>query len=118
MSVPRKTLLVFCEGERTEPEYLDALRRLPDVRKAAAVDIRIDENSAGFSPVGLVRKAIAARERSLAEEGEIDEFWCLFDVEWPTNHPGLADAVKLAAAHQIRLEGGDCSTDSFCYPSA
>ena len=19
--------------------------------------------------------------------------------------------------HQIRLEGGDCSTDSFCYPS-
>jgi selenium-binding protein 1 len=22
------------------------------------------------------------------------------------------------AAHQIRLQGGDCSTDSFCYPSA
>ena len=21
-------------------------------------------------------------------------------------------------AHQIRLEGGECSTDSFCYPSA
>jgi selenium-binding protein 1 len=21
-------------------------------------------------------------------------------------------------SHQIRLEGGDCSTDSFCYPSA
>jgi methanethiol oxidase len=21
-------------------------------------------------------------------------------------------------AHQIRLQGGDCSTDSFCYPSA
>jgi selenium-binding protein 1 len=20
-------------------------------------------------------------------------------------------------AHQVRLEGGDCSTDSFCYPS-
>jgi selenium-binding protein 1 len=20
-------------------------------------------------------------------------------------------------AHQIRLEGGDCSTDSFCYPN-
>jgi len=23
---PRKTLLVFCEGERTEPEYLDAMK--------------------------------------------------------------------------------------------
>ena len=22
------------------------------------------------------------------------------------------------ASHQVRLEGGDCSTDSFCYPSA
>jgi selenium-binding protein 1 len=22
------------------------------------------------------------------------------------------------AAHQIRLQGGDCSTDSYCYPSA
>ena len=21
-------------------------------------------------------------------------------------------------AHQVRLEGGDCSTDSYCYPSA
>ena len=21
-------------------------------------------------------------------------------------------------AHQVRLQGGDCSTDSFCYPSA
>ncbi|QCI67760.1 selenium-binding protein SBP56-related protein [Phreatobacter stygius] len=31
-----------------------------------------------------------------------------FQVEFP---PGYA-------AHQIRLEGGDCSTDSFCYPSA
>jgi selenium-binding protein 1 len=35
----------------------------------------------------------------------------------------LADDFHVAfpagyAAHQIRLEGGDCSTDSFCYPSA
>jgi methanethiol oxidase len=31
-----------------------------------------------------------------------------FHVEFP---PGYT-------SHQIRLEGGDCSTDSFCYPSA
>jgi len=36
---------VFCEGARTEPEYLDALRREPDVRNAAAVDIRIPDNN-------------------------------------------------------------------------
>jgi selenium-binding protein 1 len=32
-----------------------------------------------------------------------DDFWVKF-------HDGYR-------AHQIRLEGGDCSTDSFCYPS-
>jgi selenium-binding protein 1 len=32
-----------------------------------------------------------------------DDFW----VEFPDGY----------RAHQIRLEGGDCSTDSFCYPS-
>jgi hypothetical protein len=65
---PRKTLLFFCEGARTEPEYLDALRRLPEVRNAAAVDIRIDRNSAGFKPLGLVRAAIAARDKAIREE--------------------------------------------------
>jgi hypothetical protein len=100
---PRKTLLVFCEGGRTEPEYLEALRREPTVRDAAAVDIRIDRDSAGFKPLGLVRKAMSARDKSIRERGEVDEFWCLFDVEWPHTHPGLREAVKLAADHEIRL---------------
>ena len=100
---PRKTLLVFCEGARTEPEYLAALRREPAVRQAAAVDIRIDRDSAGFKPLGLVRKAISARDKAVREQGEIDEFWCVFDVEWPHTHPGLTEAVALADSHGIRL---------------
>lgn len=100
---PRKTLLVFCEGERTEPEYLDALRREPDVRTAAAVDIRIDQHCAGSKPVALVRRAIAARDQALQSGGEIDEFWCVFDVECPQPHPGLLAAVNLAADHDIHL---------------
>jgi selenium-binding protein 1 len=31
-----------------------------------------------------------------------------FFVEWPKGH----------RPHQVRLEGGDCSTDSYCFPSA
>jgi len=27
------------------------------------------------------------------------------------------DFPKGMRSHQIRLEGGDCSTDSFCYPN-
>ena len=44
---PRKTLVVFCEGERTEPEYLDALKRQPSVRDVAAVDLRVETGHGG-----------------------------------------------------------------------
>jgi hypothetical protein len=66
---PRKTLVIFCEGERTEPEYLEALKREPAVKDVAAVDLRIDARDSGFVPLTLVRMAIAAQERARREEG-------------------------------------------------
>ena len=51
---PRKTLVVFCEGERTEPEYLDALKRQPSVRDVAAVDLRVETGQGGSVPRTLV----------------------------------------------------------------
>lgn len=100
---PRKTLVVFCEGERTEPEYLDALKRQPPVRDVAAVDLRVETGQGGSVPRTLVAMAIDARSRAAEEEAEIDEFWCVFDVEWPRNHPGLADAIQQARANSIKL---------------
>ncbi|WP_460792569.1 RloB family protein [Micromonospora sonneratiae] len=100
---PRKTLTVFCEGQRTEPEYLEALKRDPEVRDVAAVDIRVETRNKGSLPLALVRMAIDARERALREEGEVDEFWCVFDVEWPKNHPGLQEALTLARENDIKL---------------
>jgi hypothetical protein len=100
---PRKTLVVFCEGERTEPEYLDALKRQPSVRDVAAVDLRVETGQGGLVPRTLVAMASEARSRAAAEEAEIDEFWCVFDVEWPRNHPGLIDAIQQARANNIQL---------------
>ena len=97
---PRKTLVVFCEGERTEPEYLEALKREPSVRDTAAVDLKVDPRSKS-APLMLVQMAVDARERALKEEAEIDEFWCVFDVEWPVNHPRLRDALELADRNRI-----------------
>ena len=99
----RKTLLVFCEGERTEPEYLNALKLEPFVREVAAVEIRVAQASSGAVPLTLVGRAMEARSRALTENDEIDEFWCIFDVEWPVNHPGLAAAIALAEANEISL---------------
>ncbi len=94
--VPRKTITVFCEGKRSEPEYLEALRRLPEVRDVASVDIRVDYQGSGAVPLTLVRRAAEAKERVDGEDGEVDEFWCIFDVECPIPHPNLVEAVDIA----------------------
>jgi hypothetical protein len=100
---PRKTLLIFCEGERTEPEYLNALKRQPSVRDVAAVDLRVETGQGGSVPRTLVSLAADAHSRAVDEEAEIDEFWCVFDVEWPRNHPGLKDAIEQARQNDIQL---------------
>jgi hypothetical protein len=100
---PRKTLVIFCEGARTEPEYLGALKRQPSVRDVAAVDLRIKIGRGRSVPRTLVAMAAEARSRAIDEEAEIDEFWCVFDVEWPRNHPGLKEAMRQAEANDIKL---------------
>jgi hypothetical protein len=98
---PRKTLVIYCEGERTEPVYLEALKRRPEVRNVASVDLRIEAEHG--MPEALVSSAIKARKKSVDEEGEVDEFWCVFDVEWPRNHPRLREAVQQARNNSIEL---------------
>jgi hypothetical protein len=100
---PRKTFLIFCEGERTEPEYLNALKRQPSMRDVAAVDLRVVTGHGGPAPRALVTMAVAARSRAIDEDAEIDEFWCVFDVEWPRNHPGLLEAIEEADRNEVRV---------------
>ena len=94
---------MFCEGTRTEPDYIKALRQEPAVRDSASVDIRIDLNASGAVPLTLVNAAAEARDRNSQEQGEIDQVWCLFDVEWPQNHPKLPEARAKAVVSDVRL---------------
>lgn len=94
----RKTIRIFCEGGRTEPDYLEGLKK--HARGTAAIRIA---PSAGAPPLMLVRAAVKARQKAIAEESEIDEIWCLFDVEWPGNHPNLREAVELARKEGVLL---------------
>lgn len=54
-------------------------------------------------PLTLVRAAVDTRRRARAEEAEIDQFWCVFDVEWPKQHPALHEAIHLAQQHGIHV---------------
>jgi hypothetical protein len=38
----RKTVVIFCEGEASEPDYINGLKRLPEVRANTAINIEID----------------------------------------------------------------------------
>ena len=57
----RKTILIFCEGEASEPDYLNALKRLPEIRSNTAISLVIDP-SPGL-PLDLVQKAVQRRRR-------------------------------------------------------
>ncbi len=100
---PKRTFLIFCEGERTEPDYLTALKRQPVMREAAAVQLSVVPGDNRSKPRTLVSLAIEARQRAMDEEGEIDEFWCVFDVEWPANHPHLDEAITHARRNRIKV---------------
>jgi len=99
---PRKTIWVFCEGVRTEPEYLEALKRQKAVRDVAAVDVRIVPGRGSPVPVALVDRAVSARSRACGEEAEVDEVWCVFDVEQPQSHPRLVEAANRPVAGASR----------------
>ncbi|MEV8637177.1 RloB family protein [Streptosporangium sp. NPDC051023] len=87
---------MFCEGEASEPGYIKGLKRLPEIRANTSINIEIDPEQG--VPLTLVKRAI---ERN--RDDEVDECWCVFDVEWPKNHPNLREAIRLANDHGIRL---------------
>jgi RloB-like protein len=91
-----RTVVVFCEGVNSEPDYVRALKRLPEIAGNTALDLRIHPERG--VPLTLVRKALDHKR-----DPEIDECWCIFDVEWPQHHPNLSEAVELARANGIGL---------------
>jgi hypothetical protein len=93
----RKTFLIYCEGEASEPDYINALKRLPEIRGNTAINLIIDP-SPGV-PLKLVERAVARKKR----DSEIDECWCVFDVEWPRNHPNLDRALRLAESEGVNV---------------
>ena len=72
-----RTIVVFCEGRNSEPDYVNGLKRLPGVARDTALNIEIHPEHG--TPMTLVRMA-AERKK----DPDVDECWCLFDVEWPT----------------------------------
>jgi len=79
-----KAFLIVTEGEKTEPNYLKALR---DRFQLNATEVEI-LHPEGTDPITLTKKAIELREarRKSAKKGfaiAYDEVWVVFDLEKP-----------------------------------
>ncbi|GDX83309.1 hypothetical protein LBMAG42_51200 [Deltaproteobacteria bacterium] len=93
LQTPKPVLVIFCEGELTEPTWLASLGRAVGNR---ALDIRPGPGV----PLSLVKRAVEEL-RELRRDGiEDGEVWCVFDID---DHPGVAEARQVARQHGVHL---------------
>lgn len=87
---PRRRFTLFCEGEKTEPAYFDALQKL-----YADALIRIHIRPAAGVPMTIARLASEEvahfKKRKKDSYEENDEIWAVFDRD---AHPGFKEAVE------------------------
>ncbi len=93
--------LIVVEGEVTEPQYLEAIKKS---RKIRSVDLVIVPPPP-TSPRQIVEKA-RDRKRQAKKDDSYDAVWCIFDVEAKVSQnarPGLAAALQMANANKISV---------------
>jgi hypothetical protein len=105
-----KVVLIITEGEKTEPNYLKALR---DRFNLAAKVIEI-VHPEGTDPLTLTRKAVELRDqrKKTAKKGysvEYDEVWVLFDLEKPNDERRrlAKEAMSLPVAKGLKFALSD-----------
>lgn len=103
--VPRTSILIVCEGEKTEPIYFEALRRLLSL---TAVEVEL-ASDCGSDPLSVVNHAIklkdnrAAQYKKLLKFSDYGSVWCIFDVERISANPNFKRAVNKAQGNNICL---------------
>lgn len=94
---PKKTILIVCEGEKTERYYLDGLKREETIRKAFAITIVPGK---GGSRRQIIERAINKKNE---RRKEIDAVLCVFDTESLEN-PQVREDLE-AARQEARHNG-------------
>ena len=77
----RPVLHIFCEGSKTEPNYLEHYKDLFCTGKSASIAV---EKTDKTTPVQLVEEAVNLKNS--ATVGAKDEYWVVYDRESPTKY--------------------------------
>jgi len=99
---PRKSVLIVCEGEKTEPIYFNSLK---SNLRLAIVEVEIVGE--GAAPINVVDRAIELREerkqlaRKSITKAAYEVVYCVIDVEAPMPHESLARAIDKAKGNKL-----------------
>lgn len=85
-------VLIVCEGEKTEPNYLRGLQRALRINDAT---INILDTDRGTDPVSVLNAAVAEFEK---DTSFYDRVYCVFDRD---GHANYAAGLKLAQDHEL-----------------
>lgn len=106
---PAKAILIVTEGEVTEPNYFEVLRRKLSL---LTVEIAILPKGCG-DPRRLAEHALdEAKKRKMlfssgklgnAKAAKFDELWIVFDTDIPVEHGRFADGLAFAAAKGVQV---------------
>ena len=99
---PKPLILIVCEGENTEPQYL---KGFAGACKNPRVRVRVhDETGVPKTLVCLAKEAKVEAEAQAKREGDsnlrFDTVWCVFDVD---EHPDIPAAMTMASDNGIEL---------------
>jgi len=100
--LPRKSLLVLCEGKVTEPKYLNAFKH---EHRSQLIEVEVVPECG--VPKSLVEQAVDRKKHAEKEARrysdpyrKYDEVWCVFDVDI---HPNLPEAKQQALDNKLNL---------------
>jgi hypothetical protein len=103
---PRQSILIVCEGEKTEPYYFRALKRELHL---TTLEVEVVGQKEGSAPINIINQAIEQRilrkkqAQTSISLAEYDKVWCVIDVEAPKPHASLNRACDKGRANGLKL---------------
>ncbi|MDO8803197.1 MAG: RloB family protein [Elusimicrobiota bacterium] len=91
----RKTILIVCEGEKTEPYYFQAF----DTYNKDKYYLKIE--GLGYNTLSLVKETVSLIREAKSLRQEYEQVWCVFDKDLFSD-ADFNGAVDLANANKIQ----------------
>lgn len=96
----KRSILIQCEGSRTEPRYLNDFSQQCGASHRLNVRVRPGK---GQNALVTVQEALTEGKRKAFGINVYDEVWCVLDVEHAAHADNLTEAIALAQKNDVLL---------------